>query len=482
MPARSTTELYESIQAKLRDIIITHLRTSAVSISSFEDKRTGNAYQAIRLGDEVMTGFRSAQRHVFAGVDLKNKTVLDLGSNLGEVARDAARAGAASVLGLEYDRYFVQMARLIAAHGDLSNVNFTQGDLTKPETYAGRYDVVVALSVYAYVKGFIGKLAAMTNDLLIVETHAVKENWHKQYIRELRRHFPYVAVVGVSDHKASSATDWRYLLYCSHKPLDGILATRARDLASTEGLLTLDMTRSTVRYLDKVLDVIGVRPGNFEEVVSAATAHLHSRPAEEAFEQIAKLGLVRSPLYWCHLLAGYREYRARGRIDAQNTYYRLLGELVERDMYDGAFRTIFKRPDGGIPRLEMRYKMIDELLAKDDGGASLHPVILYDILGRDHFPPKGPALELFIAEAGGTVCPLALDGHHRTFVAYIAGARRLRAVPMWYQNSKTVLNFIQRKPGMSDALWASVYPFSEKLAGIKASERSRESGIVPAGE
>jgi hypothetical protein len=264
--------------------------------------------------------------------------------------------------------------------------------------------------------------------------------------------------------------------------LDGILATRARDLASTEGLLTLDMTRSSVRYLDKVLDAIGVRPGNFEEVVSAATAHLHSRPAEEAFEQIARLGLVRSPLYWCHLLAGYREYRARGRIDAHNTYYRLLGELVERELYDGAFKTIFKRPDGGIPRLELRYKMMDELTEKGDGGASLHPVILYDILGRDQFPPRGPALELFIAEVGGTVCPLALDGHHRTFVAYIAGARRLRALPIWYQNSKSVLSFIQRKPAVSDALWASVYPFSEKLAGVKASQSSREPRVVPAGE
>jgi hypothetical protein len=35
---------------------------------------------------------------------------------------------------------------------------------------------------------------------------------------------------------------------------------------------------------------------------------------------------------------------------------------------------------------------------------------------------------------------------------------------------------------MSDALWASVYPFSEKLAGVKASQSSREPRVVPAGE
>jgi hypothetical protein len=87
MTERSTTELYESIQANLRETIMTHLKTPAVSLSSHEAKRTGNAYQAIRLGDQVIPGFRSAQRHVFAGVNLKNKTVLDLGSNLGEVAR-----------------------------------------------------------------------------------------------------------------------------------------------------------------------------------------------------------------------------------------------------------------------------------------------------------------------------------------------------------------------------------------------------------
>jgi SAM-dependent methyltransferase len=482
MTERSTTELYESIQANLRETIMTHLKTPAVSLSSHEAKRTGNAYQAIRLGDQVIPGFRSAQRHVFAGVNLKNKTVLDLGSNLGEVARDAARAGAASVHGIEYDRYFVQMARLIAAHNDLSNVSFQQGDLTKPETYKGRYDVVVALSVFTYVKDYVAKIAAMTGELLIVETHAVKENWHKHYVRLLSRHFPYVALVGVSDHKASSKSDWRYLLFCGHKPLDGILATRARELVATEGLLTLDMSRSSVRHLDRVLNVIGVAPGNFEEVVKAATAHLQTRLKEAAFEQIAKFGLVAAPLYWCHFLAGYDEYRAGKGMDNENTYYRLLSELVERGQYDGAFRTDLRQPDGGIPRLELRYKMIDEVLDKRDGGASLDPIILYNILDGEHFPPKGPAYQLFITEIGETICPLALDGHHRTFVAYATGAQRLRVVPIWYENLKSVQVFMTRNPGAKEGLWGSVYPFTEKLGGSGATSAGPGKRAVAAAE
>lgn len=483
MSERSTSELYQSIQSDIEKTIMTHLKTSAVSLSSHEAKRTGNAYQAIRLGDRVIAGFRSAERHIFAGVDLKNKTVLDLGSNLGEVARDAARGGATSVLGIEYDPYFVQMSRLIAAHGDLGNVSFIQGDLTRPETYKGKYDIVVALSVFTYVKGFIARLAEMTDELLILETHAVKQNWHRQYIRLLRSHFAYVAVVGVSDHKASSTSEWRYLLFCSQKPLDGILATRARDLRSSQGLLTLDMSRSTFRHLDRVLEVIDAAPGNFEQVLAAATTHLRARPAEEAFEQIARLGLVAAPLYWCHFLAGYEQYRAARGLDRRNTYYRLIAQLVERELYDGAFGSIVKRPDGGIPRLELRYQAMDRMLEAGDGGASLDPVILYDILGREHFPAKGPVFQIFVNESGETVCPLALDGHHRTFAAYISGAQRLRAVPIWYQNLKAVQGFMHRNPGTRNALWASIYPFSEKLARRAAgSDAPGARRAVPPGE
>lgn len=481
MTERSTLDLYETIQADMRDIILRHLKTSAVSVSSHAAKRTGNAYQAIRLGDQVMPGFRSAQRNVFTGVDLRGKSVLDLGSNLGEVARDAARAGAASVLGIEYDKYFVQMARLIAAHDDLSNIGFKRGDLTMPETYSGRYDVVVALSVFTYVKDHVDKLAAMTNELLILETHAVKENWHKHYIKLLSRHFPYIALVGVSDHRASSKSEWRYLLFCGHKPLDGILAARARNLAGTEGLLTLDMSRSTVPHLDKIFDVIGVRPGNFEEVLEAATAYLRARPAEEVYDQIAKSGLVTAPLYWCHFLSGYNEYRKVGRLDQRNTYYRLIAQLVDRGLYDGALRQSLKQRDGGIRRLALRYEMADALVSRGDEGASLDPVILYDILSPENFPTRGPAFQMFITEFGEAVFPLALDGHHRTFVAYSAGSKRLPAVPIWYEHLKSVAAFMKRSPSSRQALWTSVYSFSEKL-GARAGSTEALAQRVAAGE
>jgi len=45
----------------------------------------GNAYQAVRLGDEVLSGFRAKDRNVFAGIELAGKTVIDLGCNLREI-------------------------------------------------------------------------------------------------------------------------------------------------------------------------------------------------------------------------------------------------------------------------------------------------------------------------------------------------------------------------------------------------------------
>ena len=59
--------------------------------------------------------------------------------------------------------------------------------------------------------------------------------------------------------------------------------------------------------------------------------------------------------------------------------------------------------------------------------------------------------------------PLAFDGHHRLFAAYIAGATAVRVLPVWYENLKTIRAFIDKDPTRLSSIWEGVYDFTKRL-------------------
>ena len=105
-----------TIDERLRDVILEALAVSYISTSCKDEIETGNHYQSVTLGDVRTEGFRNERDEFLDMIDFRNKTVLDLGSNLGELSRAARARGAAVVDGFEYDPFFVEIACAVNAY------------------------------------------------------------------------------------------------------------------------------------------------------------------------------------------------------------------------------------------------------------------------------------------------------------------------------------------------------------------------------
>ena len=133
-------------------------------------------YQRIRLSDELYTpgSVKSEKRlqRIQLPMDLRGKSVLDIGCNEGFFAFEAERRGAAYVLAIDSD----EMARKkfhIVKHLLKSNVEFSFLSVTDlDECKVGRFDVTLFLSVFHHLKYpflALDKVAAVTSEMAIME-------------------------------------------------------------------------------------------------------------------------------------------------------------------------------------------------------------------------------------------------------------------------------------------------------------------------
>lgn len=85
---------------------------------------------------------------------LKDKMVLDLGSNIGGILFESQKYGPAKCVGVEYDADKVSLATQIAAFNALYNVTFIQADIDSldAQSLRGPFDVVFCLAIEAHVK------------------------------------------------------------------------------------------------------------------------------------------------------------------------------------------------------------------------------------------------------------------------------------------------------------------------------------------
>jgi SAM-dependent methyltransferase len=198
-----------TIKPDLKQLILQGLSAQYMSESCAGGVETGNHYQSIWLGNEVTSGFRTQRYDLLDRICFEGKSVLDLGSNLGELSRAARDRGAALVDGFEYDPFFVEMASAINAYNGTSRVSFYQRDITDPTIYRDQYDIVLAFSVFIYIEDRLEELAAITKELLIVETHKLVGNLEPTYLGPLRAHFPACEILGETEWGTPHADDVR---------------------------------------------------------------------------------------------------------------------------------------------------------------------------------------------------------------------------------------------------------------------------------
>lgn len=197
---------FPTVQPQLRRLIMDGLSAPYMSESCQDATVTGNHYQSVLLGEERTQGFRTAREGFFDRIDFVERTVLDLGSNLGELSREARRRGATLVDGYEYDGYFIELANLINAYNGTTRVSFSASDITDPRIYTGSYDIVLAFAVFNYIGAVLDRVAEVTDGVLVIETHALNDDL-ATYVDQISVLFPHHVTLGESDWGGSFPDD-----------------------------------------------------------------------------------------------------------------------------------------------------------------------------------------------------------------------------------------------------------------------------------
>jgi len=125
--------------------------------------------EAVRNTQERLRRFGVGQEQ------LKGKTIIDLGCNVGGIAFECAKLGAAHVLGVDIVAERIAVAQAIKEFAGLTNVNFTVGDVTvDPFLVCCPADVVFCLALDGWVsnrKHLYQILGELTREVLYLETH-----------------------------------------------------------------------------------------------------------------------------------------------------------------------------------------------------------------------------------------------------------------------------------------------------------------------
>jgi SAM-dependent methyltransferase len=223
---------------ELRGAVMAALDAPYSSFSSTDESETGNRYQAVGMGGFTTRGLREGRDRFLDVLDLRGKRVLDLGSNLGEISRQARLRGARLVDGFEYDPYFIEVANLVNVAADTTRVSFFECDISDPGIYAERYDVVLAFSVMRFIIDCLDRLAEIT-DVVVFEGHTLSGNFEERYMSPLLRWFPAYRVLGESDSTRVQEDDVRpvMLLACDEQALLGALAPRLRGPGRAAGAM-----------------------------------------------------------------------------------------------------------------------------------------------------------------------------------------------------------------------------------------------------
>jgi hypothetical protein len=429
-----------SLKGELRDLIARYLELYYVSESCKDGIKTENRYQPISVGELETPGVRSSRSEILDRIVFAQKTVLDLGSNLGELSRAARARGAALVDGLEFDPFFVELATALNLYGQVTRVSYYRRDITDPSTYQDHYDVVLAFSVFVYIEPVLDRLAQVTDELFVLETHRLEgNNLEDYYVRVVGKHFPHYAIIGESDWDVrlggegdrravlAFARDESTLLAALEK-VDGappnvlraaVAARPATDLPAW--MIDVDLAKPPKEALQSRFFMM-FRFDSPDELLDAIDRMDADVAALEKSVEIRNLG-AEGWIYWYLFTKGYLEYVRTGTIGEGNPYFDyLVRHYVEHGHDRGAVPDLSEHRSA-VERVARRYQDFDSLrrMAAEgpDPPAGTKPVRI--TIGDE---PRDPPLHLYEVDAEEPLPVKNVDGWHRLFSARASGLRK----------------------------------------------------------
>ena len=332
------TDEVPTIKPALKKVILDALQARYTSHSSMDSVETGNHYQSVSLGGDTTAGFRSRREALLDRVDFRSKRVLDLGANLGEISRAARNRGARLVDGYEYDSFFVELADAINAFNGTDRVSFYQRDITDRAIYKEHYDIVLALSVFIYLREVLDTIAEITDGVLVLETHHLEHNLESIYLDPIGRYFPHHVILGTSEwgsvasHPGERAviafakTDDALRKHIAGLGAPGMHFRAGRRQGTVPDIRMVDVARTP--WYDRFFATF--KFDSAEQTLAAVEASDVDlqRLAHNGGPKVSNLG---DWMYWLVYLKGALQSSAGRPVDAGNVYYDLLGDYGNQD-------------------------------------------------------------------------------------------------------------------------------------------------------
>lgn len=387
-----------SLRADLRELVIKATKVPYVARSIFQSIQTGNNYQTLDLGRMQRRGGRPSRENFLFQLDLRGKTVLDIGANTGENSRIARKLGASLVDGYEYDPYFVEIGRAINAVSGMTRVSLFQGDCTKPELFAGmKYDVVLALAVWVYMQKTMQRIAEIT-DTMIFETHTLDHGMDFYYSSVLP-HFPHAIALGLTENPKDPHKGRKFVVFGKH--LD-----KLQQLVKREFLYVRPYFDNTFIKAHNRLDKKAIL--ELAEGFLGKHGNLSIVPPARDY----RFG---SQIYFEIFLAGLSQYlKSNMRVDPQNIYVDFLKKGITDGQIDPGLTEIAQNESWISRKIANKY---EDALNIINGNVDFVPPV--EIIAN----PSGTLK--FTTTRGETIACEIFDGHHRFFMCELAGVERI---------------------------------------------------------
>ncbi|MEX2054012.1 MAG: hypothetical protein WD883_00490 [Candidatus Colwellbacteria bacterium] len=181
-------------------------------------KRRGKPYQSIFYGEEELVPGRrkdilSRFKKISIDEDIKNKRVIDLGSNIGMNAMLAKHFGADKVMAIELSPKIAQSALRLSTILD-AEIDVQTLDCSKPMDLKDEFDTALCFSLYAHVgdkHGLEKNLKEITGRVLYFEGH---EGTDKGDYESIFRHFSNIEQLGFNEDGVHSNRSTRPFFRC----------------------------------------------------------------------------------------------------------------------------------------------------------------------------------------------------------------------------------------------------------------------------
>jgi hypothetical protein len=414
-----------TVKPALKKVILDAIGLRYTSHSSKESIETGNHYQSLTLGDEQTAGFRSGREKFLDQIDFRAKRVLDLGANLGEMSRAARARGATLVDGYEYDTFFVELANAVNAYNGTTRVSFYERDITNPVVYGERYDIVLAFSVYVYLREVFDAVRDITDGVLILETHRLDGNLESTYLNPIGKLFPHHAILGTSDWGSGFDTAVERAVIAFAKT-DEALHSHVRGLGAGGRQFSAIRHRGTefdIRAIDVILmpwydrffDMFAF--DSPERLLCAVEGREFNLDAVARERDLAVNGMG-GWVYWLVYLKGALHRARGGAAGPGNPYYDLLARHWNKDPGRAAD---FADPDRLQALVKRRFDDFELFRSDPEAPRKMSPIRLVRTDGPPTPTPTRSVKRIYTFGSGVPVETTTIDGYHRLFLGRLFG-------------------------------------------------------------